>query len=295
MPNMLYSTSEEQILQEIRELDYLPAPNPILVQLVSLLSQRQSTFERIQEIIEQDTALCSQILRLANSAYYGLRCEVHTIEKAIQILGTDEIRKLAIVLCIVHDFKPSRLPADFDLCHFWMHNLLAALICRQIAAITGQPSKEEAYLYGLLHDLGRLVMAIVSPKEFEALIRLSKTEAISLEEAEAELNIRHTAIGYAVAVYWNFPKPLCAVMGYHHNGTMAPHYKMECSLAELGAAMASFLLEDQGHQAGSFAPEPSLVEILNLTSSQVSEVLEKARQSLDEAREMANLFLGLEG
>lgn len=292
---MLYSTSEEQILQEIRELEYLPAPNPILVQLVSMLSRKQSTFEQIQETIEQDTSLCSQILRMANSAYYGMRRGVNTIEKAIQLLGTDEIRNLAVILCLVHEFRASRLPADFDLRRYWIHNLLTACIARQIAAMTGEPAPEEAYLYGLLHDLGMLVMAISRPDGYRAIVRHSERNGVSMEEAEIALNIRHTAVGYAVAVYWNFPKPLCMVMGYHHSAVTAPRYRLECVTVALAEQMARFVMTRKAEPVELFRPESELMEVLGLSLGQIRQLLEQAQDHEDEVGEMAEIFLGQGG
>lgn len=158
--------SVEQIAERVRQCMRLPALSSTNAALRELLRADQGSTQEISEIIARDPSLASRVLRLVNSVYLGLRQRVTTIEQAVFYLGIRQVRQLATVTPVIEEFQRLAGPAPFTWRQFWHHCIATGVVAQELAALTKDGNDERAYIGGLLHDVGKIVIASQFPKHF---------------------------------------------------------------------------------------------------------------------------------
>jgi len=249
--------------QCINAIDWLPSPGPALARMLEVLREDQACAATLERIIRCDPVLCAQVLRVANCAFYGCRGEINTVARAIVILGTAEIRNICLSLCVLDQFPPVAMSASFDHACFWRHALLTGLIAEDIARRTSWMDQEDAYLLGLLHDLGRLVMAAYLAEEYESATALAASRGIPLYEAERELGLTHTDVGAWLGLRWAFPDRIRVALSKHHDPPGAPESDRDAVLVGMADSLAQWIAPTHA----SFPRPPASVEVAVLTGS----------------------------
>ncbi|SRR5258708_6454041 len=196
-------------------------PNYVL-DLNALLSAATVDLKKVGNVIRTDPSLSAQVLRLCNSALFGLRRRVLSIEQAAILLGTERLRTL-VLTCSVMQFAGKRLPAT-QLMPFWQHSFLCALLSERIARQVDYFEKEQAYLGGLLHDIGQLPLWILVIEE-EAKQRVAPpTDWPDKIPVEREyFGMDHSKVGRWMAVAWNFMPSFVDVFEHHHSPNRSEH------------------------------------------------------------------------
>ena len=196
-------------------------PNYVL-DLNALLSAATVDLKKVGNVIRTDPSLSAQVLRLCNSALFGLRRRVLSIEQAAILLGTERLRTL-VLTCSVMQFAGKRLPVS-QLLPFWQHSFLCALLSERIARQVDYFEKEQAYLGGLLHDIGQLPLWILVVEE-EAKQRVLPPpdwqDNIPVERDYFGMD--HCKVGRWMAVAWNFMPSFIDVFEHHHSPDRAEH------------------------------------------------------------------------
>lgn len=216
----------EQERRKTRLMDILSRGLPTLpnyvLDLNVLLSQSPVELRKVGNIIRTDPSLSSQVLRLCNSALFGLRHRVIGIEQAAILLGTERLRTL-VLSCSVMQFAGKHLPKE-QLNRFWHHSFLCALLSERLASHLHYCEKEQAYLGGLLHDIGLLPMWILVLAE-EAANRTPPppgwTDNIAMELDYFGMD--HCKVGRWMGVSWNYMPSFVDVFQYHHAPERAKH------------------------------------------------------------------------
>jgi HD-like signal output (HDOD) protein len=215
-------------------------PNYVL-DLNALLSSASVDLKKVGTVIRTDPSLSAQVLRLCNSALFGLRRRVISIEQAAVLLGTERLRTL-VLTCSLMQFAGKRLTSA-QLMSFWQHSFLCALLSERIAHQVDYFEKEQAYLGGLLHDIGQLPLWIVVLEE-EAQRRPSPpAEWPDNIAAEREyFGMDHCKAGRSMAIAWNFMPSFVDVFEHHHHPERAQH---DPYLVGIVAAADKFLLTQE--------------------------------------------------
>ncbi len=204
------------ILDRIRkERDLLSLPH-VLSELLQAIDTRNLRSDLLAEIILKDPALTGRLLRFANSPYYQRYAHPSTVHQAVQVLGFATVKCLALSSSVLN-------PAQFkDASHidpkaFYSCVLSVAVAAEKVASAIGMKATEEAFICGLLHDLGVLFFVHHYPAQYRD-IAAKKGNCDSLEEAEKQtFGIGHTEVGKELARRWNLPPEICAAIGDHHN------------------------------------------------------------------------------
>lgn len=177
----------------------------------------QSYTAQIAEIIRRDPSLTARLLRLVNSVYYGLNTPVNTIEEAVFYLGVREIRQLVVVTPVIEDFQRLTSQCDFPWREFWQHCIGTALLTQEIATTVQLPGDESDYVAGLVHDIGKLVMAWAFPDHFAEIHRQALETKRDLIEIENEvLGIDHAELGALYLERHRLPEIMIKTARYHH-------------------------------------------------------------------------------
>lgn len=191
-------------------------PLPLAVsEIMRLLGDENTTPAQLARKIEGDIGILTGVLKLANSPQYAIRGGVASAENAVMVLGFNTVRNLALLNGVSSHFRASS-PDIFDYVNFMKHSIGVACCARQIAKQT-KLDPDTAFVAGLLHDMGQLVIAVQMPHEFQAVAIYMKQHACLISEAElAILGRDHSEIGGLLAKRWNLPPLIGDAIRYHH-------------------------------------------------------------------------------
>ena len=195
----------------------LPSLSSINKALQGLLGAEQRFSAQISEIIRRDPSLTSRLLRLVNSVYYGLTTPVNSIEEAVFYLGVRQIRQLTMVTPIIEDFQRLTRQCAFPWREFWQHSIGTAILTREVIGTVQAPNDETDYVAGLVHDVGKIVMAWTFPDHFAEIHRqaVGGTEDLSKIETKI-LGIDHSELGALYLERHRLPEMLVKIARFHH-------------------------------------------------------------------------------
>lgn len=202
-------------LAKIGDIATLPE---VTAKIISIVDDPKSTARDLHNVIKNDPALATRVLKVVNSAFYGLPGQVSEIDRAIVLLGLSAVKNIAISASISRLFSAERISENFTARDVWKHSVAVAVATREFCCILGRkPFAEEAFLAGLIHDLGLLVERQAFPDQLAQIVQLATRTGRPFCEIETEiLGVDHQALGAALAAKWKFPKGLQTVLGYHH-------------------------------------------------------------------------------
>ena len=205
--------------QEIADMvEKMPAFPRSVHRVLDLASDINSDPKELVEIIEHDPVMILKILKLVNSAYFGLSQKITSVNHAVVYIGLNTVKNLALSTAAIGAL-PKRNEAGFDMDAFLLHSLSTASIAKLFNKKMNIQSKEsfDYFLSGLLHDFGKVVFAYFMPVEFQKALLIAKEKEISLFEAESEIfSINHTEVGSLLAERWQLPSNLIEALRSHH-------------------------------------------------------------------------------
>jgi HD-like signal output (HDOD) protein len=201
----------------LSRLNDLPPFSPVLNKLLASLGDETFSYRQLGGLIEQDTVLTGNVLRMVNSAAYARRTEVMAISNAIAILGINKLRNLVLTLSVANMWRSVKTPNGWSLQRFNTHELSTAILCDTVAQRLDLEFPEGAFLAGLLHDLGKLLLVMASPADHLDIEAHAARTGCSLLEAERYLlETDHAALSAEALRIWKLPLPLQQAVRDHH-------------------------------------------------------------------------------
>lgn len=201
--------------EAVKTIRGLPPLPEIVTVLLSSMGQENIDIETLAEKLARDQALVAMTLRLANSSFYGMSHRVTSIREAFAILGLKSMRTLITAAAVTNGFVAHRDHAG-EIEKNWRHSIAVA-VCAKALARQLHLDQELAFTLGLLHDIGRLVLAMYFPQQHAATLAYRAAHDCTLFQAEqAVLGIDHAMVGQALAEHWKFPLAMQQAIGHHH-------------------------------------------------------------------------------
>ncbi|MTV40889.1 HDOD domain-containing protein [Duganella radicis] len=269
--------SPDAISKAVRDLPSLPA---VVSELLVSMEQEDLDTHALAAKITLDQALTAKTLRLANSSFYGLPSKVTTIHQAVSVLGFHSIRTLVTACALTGSFTPA--PASgLDFPAFWRH-AMASAVCARVLAPYCRINADTAFIAGLLHDLGTLVLATRFPQQYQQVIAYQRQHDCDSATAQlAVFGVDHAAVGSALAAHWKFPPAILAAVAEHHRPPPPTPPGMQPPLAtliHLANAMAHAL--DLSEREDDQAPPLSLAawQALDLSTAACTRVFHETEQ-----------------
>ncbi len=213
----------EVLIEKFKKIKTLPH---IVARLVQLVNDEESTLQDFEEVIRLDPALVARLLTLVNSSYFGLTRKVDSISRAVALLGMKNLHNIAVTDAIQGLLRNIAGTAEFSPQQLWLHSAASSICCKMIAERIFTLNGDDAYLCGILHDIGLIVEIETDQENFLKLIEQLGTDGPSLIELEQDLfNTDHCQIGYILAKEWHIPDPIAEAIRDHHldSGTINPH------------------------------------------------------------------------
>lgn len=203
----------------------MPSLGSIDGALRELLNSDGRYTHQISEIIRRDPSLTVRLLRLVNSVYYGLNIPIRSLEEAVFYLGVRQIRQLVIVTPIIEDFQKLAGNTPFPWREFWQHCIGVAIMTHEVTSCVLAPTNDFDYLAGLVHDLGKIVMAATFPAHFVEIQQRAVFDQRPLLVIESDvLGMNHTELGAIYLKNHNLPDIMVESARYHHEPERASHH-----------------------------------------------------------------------
>jgi len=213
--DLLLNNDLKRLATKLCSLPTLPA---LYVQLTDELRKNDPSIEKVCEIISLDLGMTAKIMQFVNSAFFGLPQSLAAVRDAVLYLGLSTIRDLVLSLQVFGQFDQTSIKA-FSIQDLSQHCCLTAVLARKIAAAEQCNSKfeEQCFLAGLLHDVGRLVLASSRPDEYARVIENARKQSLSIWEAEQlQYGATHGEVGGYLLALWGLPMPVVEAATFHH-------------------------------------------------------------------------------
>lgn len=282
-------SDDRKIVEEaVREISHIATLPEITVKIIELVEDPTSTAQDLHNVIANDPALCSRILKVVNSSFYGLPGQIGSINRAIVLLGLNAVKNIAISASLAKLFRGGELCKHFSARDVWAHSVATATASKLLADEMGIGVPDEAFLSGLIHEIGVMV-----EMQWDRARLVEVTEQLHVVQGAPEKDMReierlvfgadHEKFGQALCERWKFPKVFATVCGHHHEPLALPSgsRSMAClvSIADkiAGGVEGGYRLDHV-----SLDQDGSVLDELRLTQKQCDEVAQQLAQAIDE-------------
>ncbi len=216
-------TTAQALIEKFKKIRTLPH---IVSRLVQLVNDEDSTLQDFEEVIRMDPALVARLLTLVNSSYFGLTRKVDSISRAVALLGMKNLHNIAVTDAIQGMLRSDFGTTEFSPQRLWLHSAASSICCKMIAERIFTINGDDAYLCGILHDIGLIVEMEAEKETFLKLIERLVCDGPTIIELEEELfQSNHCQIGYMLAQDWHIAAPIADAIRDHHqdDGMIIPH------------------------------------------------------------------------
>lgn len=231
----------QQLAQEVETLFSLP---DVALRLNELIDQSDTSTQELVELVQLDAGIAATVLRLANSAWYGLPSKVDTISRAITLIGHKALRDLVLATSVIRTFKG--ISSEFvDMRDFWDNSVTCGVVTRNLAHSCGMREAERMFLAGLLHKIGRLAFYASRPVQYRQVLQeRSNGEAAIIAAEEFVFGFNYAQLGAALLRAWRVPAVLDEVVEYQLDPLQAPNQAKEAAIVHVAADIAYHMSPD---------------------------------------------------
>jgi len=266
----------------IGRLDELPSLPAVYHRARQVIDDPHAPLQALAEIIESEPSLAARLLRVANSAYYGFSGNVGSIQRALTMVGTDDVHDLIIATCVISTFRDLPLGA-VSMRSFWEHSIACGIASRAIARRKSWDQPEICYLAGLLHDIGRLPMYILEPQIMGDVLlahRERRGHVWILEQQQ--LGCDHSEVGMELLKLWKLPLVFQTVAASHHGTVPAAAISPAAAVVHVADIMVNGLR--MGSSGTRWVPrlDDAAWEQTGLGSEDLGSIIDTTVDTLDE-------------
>lgn len=280
------------IPQVLKSLKTLP-PFPLVAQrALLLLNQPEVSIQELVDIVKFDPAITANILRISNSAYFGLRREIHSLHQALLLLGTQELLKIIIASGATRVFcRPT--PGYFtERLGLWRHSVSCAIMADLLGKELNLSEQATSFTAGLLHDIGKVVLSLYVDQKFTQIIEVVENQNVSFQTAEKMvLGIDHAELGGEMARLWDFPDRLRIVISFHHLDRPEAFADDLVLLVYLADLLVLMFGQDLGADGLAYQGYPEVLRHFQLRERDLERILLKFGSKWQEAQ----ILFGLVG
>lgn len=273
----------------VKEISHIATLPEVTVKIIELVEDPNSTAQDLHKIISNDPALCSRILKVVNSSFYGLPGQIGSINRAIVLLGLNAVKNIAISASLAKLFKGGQLCPAFSAKDLWAHSVHTAAAAKLIADSRKLGLPDEAFLAGLMHDIGVMVELQFNRNGLIEVMNNLKVGkdgvpgASMLDLEKQTFQATHQDFGRGLCEKWKFPKIFSAVTGFHHNPGEAPsEARTLVSVVHVADRIAGGLEKGYRLDLPSLEVDGAVMEALKLDEGALNEIrADLAKQSAE--------------
>jgi HD-like signal output (HDOD) protein len=288
-------TDKDKIVASaIQEISHIATLPEITLKIIELVEDPTSTAQDLHHIISNDPALCSRILKVVNSSFYGLPGQIGSINRAIVLLGLNAVKNIAIAASLAKLYRGGELTPRFSARDLWKHSVSAATAAKLIADKVGMGFPDEAFLAGLMHDIGIMVEMQANRHKLIEVLELTDLDrdgvpandmlALELQHFGAT----HQDFGLGLCEKWKFPRPFRNVAGYHHRVfDLEPGARTLAAVVYVADRLSTTLGDGFRGDLKSTEIDPAVLDEIKLGEAGIEEIIQRLP---DEAESVSSLF-----
>ncbi|ABR31342.1 phosphohydrolase [Thermosipho melanesiensis] len=275
------------LIEYVKEIEEIPTPDFQVRRIIDIASNPDSSIKDLEKAISIDASLSLKVLKLVNSAYYGLPRKITKISEAVMILGFKTVRNLALSIFTYSSLNKGS--SNINKKKLWKHFMSTAIISETVSKIIGYPEQEEAFMAGLLHDVGKIVLDIAFPRYINKIVEKSMKENICFYEIEKSLGVEtHNHLGAFLIEEWKLPELFQVVSMYHDEPEANENdaFNIILYIVHLSNYFSNLLYK--GYSCSYCEPLLSLksFEILGIKPSNLTDIFIKIKDALSRAKDL---------
>ena len=281
----------DRIVEEaLRQISHIATLPEVTLKIIELVEDQSSTAQDLHNVIQNDPALCSRVLKVVNSSFYGLPGQIASINRAIVLLGLNAVKNIAISASVNKLFRGGELSPGFSGRALWTHSIATAAAAKLVAENLKIGMSDEVFLGGLMHDIGMMVELQYDRHRFTEVIGevgVSPEGVPSKDMREVERSIfeaDHQIFGAGICRKWKFPKSLMQVAGHHHEPLTLPPDERRLASVVYVAERVALGVDPSNFRVDLPAADidPNVLDELKLTSDAVTRVKEDLSSQIDD-------------
>jgi len=276
------ATVDNKVKRVVTNIRNLPTPPIVFHQIEKVINNPEVSAGQVAAVLSEDPAMSVKVLKLTNSAFYGLSREIDSVKQAVVIVGLEAIKNLVLSASVLDMFKGKNIDQEFQE-KFWRHSLATAVCSRivaQKARRRGLVDPESAFSAGLLHDIGKIVISCFLPKEYSLFKqeRQINQSDLDYEIEEQVLDYNHAQIGGYLAAHWKLPGKLGDTVAFHHHPQLGKQEDPLVYIVHIGNYLAkkTFYNENEEYLVGSL--ESKVREYMQVSDEDLAEYSEVLRE-----------------
>lgn len=205
-----------EVLTKAESARILPTLNSILAELFRVMDDRNSSFNQVFNVVKYDQAISSKIISIANSAYYNRGARIGNLERAMIVIGFEQIKNIVMCLACLKEILSQWKLTQRDLAHLWTHSFEVAYAARTLGDKTMAEEPGKAFTASILHDIGKVVFYTFGDR-YRRMCEEARKGGVGIHILEKEaFGIDHQEVGYMISVKWRFPEEFSGVIRWHH-------------------------------------------------------------------------------
>ncbi len=286
-------TIDNKVRQVLSNVQNLPTPPVVFHQIQKVVNNPNCSAAQVASVLSEDPAMSVKVLKLTNSAFYGLSREVDSVKQAVVIVGMEAVKNLVLSASVLDMFKGEGIDLDLQE-RYWRHSLATAACCRILTRKVKSRwfiDPDSAFSAGLLHDIGKIVLASFLKVE-ASLVRAARAKSNTETDWTVEervLGYNHTQIGAFMAVHWKLPEKLCDAIMYHHALPIGQPIDPLIPVVHLANLIAKKTFYDKSEAYLVGQPDPSVSAYLNLTNDDMVDTAELLKNDFQKAETFMQL------
>ncbi|MCX6885034.1 MAG: HDOD domain-containing protein [Verrucomicrobia bacterium] len=272
----------------INKVGYLPPLPQQVPQMLELLRKDEVDSDQVVTLIAHDPSLTANVMRLCNSVMFGAATPATDLHEAVLRLGFREVCQLVLVISTASTLMPPQKAYGLEASELWKHSVATALAAKTIATDLGDDANM-AFTAGLLHDVGKVILARALEDTYATLLSDVEQTMIPMVEAEKKLlGFQHAEVGGRMLARWKFSAPLVAGVWFHHDPIKAHPHERLAAYVFLGNMIAYFMGHGYGHLAFAFRGRAEALEILNIQPEALPHYMLQTFEALEDVKGLLN-------
>lgn len=217
LPSPLKPLSSADLLQVLSQIAEIPTLPTVMAKIMGLTARAETGADELLAVLKYDPALSAKVLKIANSAFYAQIMPVGSVQRAIMVIGFNEIRNVALSSVVIRSFPENAKLATFRLPELWKHSLAVAFGAKLLAERTKACQPDDAFMAGLLHDIGKVIISQHLPKYFQVVYHYVANTNLTMVACEREiLGDTHARVGEWLCRQWKLPEAIRVGVARHH-------------------------------------------------------------------------------
>lgn len=277
----------DRIKELARSVSHFPPIPGVATQILPILRDPEGSFSQVEKALRGDMGLTADILKLANSAYFGIPKSIGSVKHAIALLGAKRVSELVVASC-VRGLLQKQVPGyDLSPGDLWRHSICVSVMAEALARELRIPSMDEAFTAGLLHDAGKLVLGAYVKDEV-SIIEKRAEEGIPFQEAERlVLGMDHAEVGATILRKWSFPAHIVSAVRWHHDPDGGERPETLTDVVHVANMLSLMIGIGVGREGLRYEPSRNATKRLQVKTKELEKI---ASQTLDWINSLNQVF-----